>query len=75
MVHQIEDSIRFDCMEDYYKDEKIQRLSGEEWLSQEIQKTLRNISYHKKEWEEEKARVAGRNQWLKELRKSLEEAK
>jgi len=34
---------------------------------------LRNISYHKKEWEEEKARVAGSNQWLKELRKSLEE--
>lgn len=75
MVEQIENSIKFDCNEDYWINQRITKLSGENWRDKEIHKALKDLSYHKKGWEEEKARVADRNQWLKALRYSLSHEK
>ncbi len=75
MIDQIKGSIEFDCMGDYYKKalKEIKKLSGFEWRGQRIDMTIRDIIYHAEKYEEEKARVKSRNEWIKTLRKSVDE--
>lgn len=49
-------------------------LSGEEWLKATRLQALRDISYHEKGIADEIHRTAMRNQWLADLRRSLEVA-
>ena len=70
MVDQIEKSIEHDCSGDFYaKPEK--QLSGEQWLSQQVESAKKNIDYHRKGQAEEIARTDSRNSWLQSLRESL----
>lgn len=71
MVQQIESSIKFDGMEEYYKDHPAILLSGPDWLKQEKAKAMWEIDYHTKENQAEIERVASRNMWIKTLRESL----
>jgi hypothetical protein len=69
MEQQITESIKFDCGTEYLTKPKL--LSGTEWLNTKVQKCLRDIEYHSQEQAKEEERVAGRNTWLRELRKSV----
>lgn len=51
-----------------------QELSGEEWLREERRGAMWDIAYHEKAIADEIHRVAGRNNWLAALRRSLEQA-
>jgi hypothetical protein len=73
MVEQIEQSIKFDCLTDYYTQQDIKLQSGKDWLAGQMQKLADSLTYHIKEDKEEKERTAGRNRWVQELRKSLVE--
>ena len=71
MTNQIEQSIKFDCSSDYWERQGIQRLTGQQWIDEQIQKCLKDIVYHKKEYTEEVHRTNGRNLWINQLRRSL----
>jgi len=71
MISQIEDSIKHDGMEDYYIENPIKKLTGEEWLARKRKNALRNIDYHTKEYKAEIKRTDQRNKWIKDLRDSL----
>jgi hypothetical protein len=72
MIQQIESSIKFDDMQSYYAENTISKLTGKQWLQQEIAKSQRDIEYHQEEYVKEVGRTAIRNKWLKDLRVSLE---
>lgn len=49
----------------------VPKQSAQEWLDDRIDDCNKDIEYHTREWNEEQIRVAGRNQWIKDLRASL----
>jgi len=71
MIDQINQSIDFDCDVSYWEKETYELLTGEKWLSKRRDELMRSLVYHKKEDLEERNRVAGRNEWISALRKSL----
>jgi len=73
MIEQIESSIKFDGMEDYYEKAlvELKPLSGKQWVTNRIEDAIRDIKYHSKELEEEKRRAEERTSWIKALRESL----
>lgn len=71
MVSQIRESIDFDCDTSFYEDNQPERLSGGNWLAQQIQEVERSINYHTRANAEEIARTNGRSGWVKALRDSL----
>jgi hypothetical protein len=74
MVQQLTDSISSSSSGlNYYKEEQ-QKLSTRtplEHFNIELDKARRDVSYHKKEWDEEVKRTEERNKWIKSLRDSL----
>ncbi|QNJ57382.1 hypothetical protein Dolphis_76 [Pseudomonas phage Dolphis] len=70
MHQQIEDSIKFDDMRDYYSG-PTPKLSGEEWQELNIATAITDIEYHKKQHAEEIKRTEQSNTWLRLLRESL----
>jgi hypothetical protein len=70
MRDQIEQSIKFDCNEDYYKTPNV-RLTGDQWFEERLLALKRNIDYwadgHRKEVERTEKRTA----WVQALRASL----
>jgi len=71
MIKQITNSIEFDCSNEYWLNQKLKLLTGQEWKEQKINRLFKDIIYYNSEWEKEKERVAGRNAWIKALRESL----
>jgi hypothetical protein len=75
MVEQIESSIKFDCggyePGGYFAAEP-QRPLIDEWLQAQEAKATRDMDYHFKEGEADRARQAGRREWVETLRASLE---
>jgi len=71
MVSQIESSIKFDGMENYYIENPIKKLTGKEWLAQKTGDAVRDIDYHTKEYNAEIERTNQRNKWITDLRDSL----
>lgn len=57
-----------------YKSPPPQEMTGAEWLATTRQEALRSLSYHEKQLADEIHRNAMRNQWLADLRRSLENA-
>ena len=72
MVQQIESSIKFDGMEDYYIEHPAKKVTGEEWLAEKRKKIQRAIDYHTRENAAEIDRTNQRNKWIGDLRDSLE---
>ena len=75
MIRQIEDSIKFDCGSDYWKNNYPKLSTPEDWLRNKKIKAERDILYHQKHDFEERERTDGRNLWLTRLRDSLKEDK
>lgn len=71
MIKQIEDSIEFDCDTSYYKNTKVEKMSGEVWRANNLARIAKSIEYHTRELEKETASVAKRNQWVTDLKSSL----
>ncbi|MFA5323879.1 MAG: hypothetical protein WC373_14505 [Smithella sp.] len=72
MISQIEESIKFDCVESYYANElKGFPTSVGEYKKQTINKLMRDIAYHTKENAEEIMRTNSCNLWVKQLKESL----
>ena len=71
MVSQIEGSIKFDGVEDYYIECPLKKLTGEEWLAKKKQEAQRDIDYHTKENNAEIDRANSRSEWVRALRDSL----
>jgi hypothetical protein len=69
MREQITESIRFDCGESAR--EGATKQAGAEWLAAAIADAERSVAYHAKSRDEEHARVAERNAWVRALRASL----
>jgi hypothetical protein len=69
MREQIEQSIEFDCSNRYLTQEPA--LSGNQWRSREVERLLCDIEYHERKHAEEIERTRERNEWISELRASL----
>lgn len=69
MVEQIETSIKFDAS----PSSPPVKLSGPEYASKEVQRAMRDISYHTEEIEKELDRAENRTAWVKALKDSLSE--
>jgi hypothetical protein len=68
MAQQIRDSINFDCGE---WSNNAPRLSGADWIKDQIENAEADIVRHADEYAEEIERTNERNQWIKALRESL----
>lgn len=71
MVEQIEGSIKFDGMEEYYIEHPPKKFTGEEWLAEKKAKIQKDIDYHAREDTAKIDRTNQRNQWVDDLRNSL----
>lgn len=68
MAEQLQQSIEFDCGS---IPAEPQRVSGEQWLREQIASAERDIAYHTRQIEEERERVAARNAWKRALFEAL----
>ncbi|MBV8273566.1 MAG: hypothetical protein JO067_14965 [Cupriavidus sp.] len=69
MVEQLQQSIDFDCDATLYG--PAERLSGPTWLEAQIGVQRRMAAHSTQQDQDERDRVEGRNQWLRQLRESL----
>ena len=77
MINQIEKSIEFDDMLDYYEEQLEEWLGKEEpsaysYRQRKIESTQEDIEYHKEKWEQEKKRAKDKTEWVRELKKSVD---
>lgn len=73
MMSQIEESMKFDCMGDFYKKElsKCKKLSWEEYLEKTINELTSRIESLKIGVREERERNEDKKDWILKLNKSL----
>lgn len=71
MIEQLDSSISFDDMGDYYKKHYPVLLSAEEYITSNVKDCLRDISYHTKERDQEIQRCKERTDWIVALKNSL----
>ncbi len=71
MIQQINESIKYDCNDDYYK--LPEAITAEKWIDNRYEEALKDITYHSKGLQEDIERTNGRNLWLQQLRESLQE--
>lgn len=71
MVEQIEKSLKFDDIENYYLKHPAKRLTGKEWLAKAVSSAEQDISYHTEQNQKEIEGAASRTKWVQELRESL----
>ena len=70
MRSQIEESIKFDCIESSYEN-PAPRMTGEEWAETMRQKYARDETYHEAQHVAEVERAKSRTAWVQALRGSL----
>lgn len=74
-LEQLRSGLEFDCREPFKWYSEPPSLSGERWKRSQIERLTRSIANHLEYQREEEERVARRNEWLAQLRASLEECK
>lgn len=72
MIHQIKESIEFDCK---VHNRKITWVTGKEWKKEQIEMAQEDIKHYEKKSLKETKRVDSKNLWVKQLRESLKEGK
>ncbi len=75
MIQQLDISMDKGSMRKFYEqpDNKIIKLTGQQWLFSKIEKIKKEIEYQMHQWIEETEITEGRNTWIKQLRDSLDE--
>lgn len=71
LVDQLTESIKFDDMRDYYRENYPKRKTAREYRDDRVRKLYRDLAYHKQEQVKEEERTDGRNRWVNELKESL----
>lgn len=73
MIEQLQNSIQWDCSDDYYLDQinRVKSLSLEEWFKSQLIIAQSDLDYYKEQLEEEQDRVNKNNLWVKQLKESL----
>lgn len=72
MIEQLERGRDFDCGDgDYWK--LVERKTGEEWKVKREQELMRCAARYAEEWQKEQDRTEGRNAWIAQLRRSLDQ--
>lgn len=69
---QLEESIRWDCPDDY-QCEYYQVEPYMEWVTNHYESLRHNVNFYAEEWFKEQERVRDRNKWVQDLKKALEE--
>ena len=69
MLDQIKISKENDCNTSYISIPKKQ--TGDEWLAENLEISMQSLAYHTKEIKEDKTKIDGRNEWVADLKKSL----
>ncbi len=70
MEEQLSGSIDVDCGD--YEPSIDVPTTNVEWMRAEVEKAKKSVEYHRRELVAEEERVAGRNEWVRALRESLE---
>lgn len=70
MREQIEQSIRFDCTNNYLAEPTV-RLTGSQWKAERFAKLLKDQARHAEAYAEDVERAAQRTAWVQALRMSL----
>lgn len=72
-IEQLTSSIDFDCSDErrWYRP-PVER-DGKKWRAAKLEKISKDVEYHAAEQGKEEARTEGRNAWLAQLRRSLDE--
>ena len=70
MRTQIEQSIEFDCNDNYYKTPTV-RLTGDQWFAERLSALRQTLDYQIKMHQEEVERAEKRTAWVAALRSSL----
>lgn len=70
MIEQLEQSIEWDCNNDYWKEEPV-KLTGAQYYRQREKKLIEDIAYCEAKHVEEISRTESRNLWLRQLKESL----
>ena len=73
LVSQLEESVPFDCNNDYWTGE-LEEVSFDEWKAKKVSNLKRDIGHHKKRHSEEVERTDSRNRWVRQLKESLEDS-
>ena len=72
MLSQLNDSVKFDCNNDYYEDLlKKKMVSPKEWLAAAIADAKYSIDYHSKKAREEHEDTLKRIEWIMQLQHSV----
>lgn len=66
-LQQLRDSLNFDCREPFSYWGVLPNSDPEVWRQGQIQQLEKDIAYHDKQNQEELARTASRNEWLRQL--------
>jgi hypothetical protein len=69
-LQQLNESMKFDCTTTYSK--YPERITTQEWLSNQIKNCYENIEYYSKKYKEELEYVEKANNWIQLLRESIE---
>lgn len=69
MEEQLVKSISHDCSDDF--DREPTRLTGANWLAQQIEQTAQSVAWYAKSAAEDIERTNGRTRWVQQLRASL----
>ncbi len=72
MIDQIESSITFDCIENYYSN-PIPLKNGEDWRAEKITSLKQSIIFARTSYQKEVELAKSRTNWIKALRASLKE--
>jgi hypothetical protein len=70
IVQQLEESIKWDCDNDYFKT-PIVKPSDVEWMTDRMAKLRKDIAHYEREQAKEVERTNGRNEWVRLLREAL----
>lgn len=73
-ISQLGESMHFDCREPFRFYQDRPSNDGKQWRKAALEKALKDIAYHAKAQSEENERTENRNAWLRQLRKSLQDA-
>lgn len=71
MIEQIEESIKHDCTVEYWKKGPTKK-TAKQWLKDHIETKQWSIDYHSKQLKEDKDRYKDTNDWIRQLKDSLE---
>lgn len=74
MLSQLREGMEFDCGRPFRMYEQPPAATGKDWLSDKIAVLNRELAYHLEHDAEESLRTRSRNEWLAQLRASLEGA-